>query len=79
LLTQLLLDLAKLLKQDRIPEFNIRAAEGFVAEMRNRILAQQEYHDSNLMQFATEVSNLITYASRLYALYHPSSHQHRHP
>ncbi len=75
---QLLLDLAKLLKQDRIPEFNIRAAEGYVAEMRNRILSQQEYHDSSLMQFATEASNLISYASRLYALYHANSHLQRY-
>lgn len=73
-----MLDLAKLLKQDRIPEFNIRAAEGFVAEMRSRILSQQEYHDASLMQFATEVSNLICYTSRLYALYHTNSHLQRY-
>lgn len=72
-----MLDLAKLLKQDRIPEFNIRAAEGYVAEMRNRILSQQEYHDSSLMQFATEVSNLVSYAARLYALYHAKGHLQR--
>ena len=67
-LTQLLRDTVKLVRQERIPEFNIRAAEGFVFEMKNRIVGLQEYHDASVMQFATEVANFVHYTVQLYSL-----------
>ena len=73
----MIVDLPKLLRTERIAEFNVRAAEGFSKETRDHILQTEEFHDLSVMEVVPEVVNLIHYTVKLWNHWH--SHHHSKP
>ena len=62
-------DLPTLLREGRLEEANVRAAEGFVEQFRELLMSRREINDSFVMQYATKIIDLVHYASKLFNLY----------
>lgn len=62
-------DLPALLREGRLAESNVRAAEGFVEQFRELLMSRKEINDSFVMQYATKIIDLVHYAAKLFNLY----------
>ena len=68
-MTKLVVDLPKLIRNESIQEFAIRAAERYAQEAKNTILKNHQYKDEEVLTSVVPIIDLVFYAAKLHGLY----------